>query len=101
MWYRRAGAGCRALADALPADREGDDRDVAERIGEIGRLPLRRDDGVESVIASTSARRDDRGSRTRAVAMRGQASDDSAARSDAKRPIAAANRAVAELSRAR
>jgi hypothetical protein len=53
------------------------------------------------VIASTSARRDDRGSRTRAVAMRGQASDDSAARSDAKRPIAAANRAVAELSRAR
>ena len=90
--------GCRALADALRADREGDDRDVTGRISEIGRLRLRRDDGAESVIARTSARRDDRGSRTRAVAMRDQASDESAARSDAKRPIAAANRTVAELS---
>lgn len=35
------------------ADREGDDRDVAEHAAEIGRLPLPRNDGVESVIART------------------------------------------------
>ncbi len=50
---RPRSASCVRRRRSRRADREGDDRDVTEHAGEIGRLPLPRNDGVESVIART------------------------------------------------
>ena len=47
---------CEIQIDHRRADSEGDDRDVTEHAPDIGRLPLLRYDGVESVIASTHRR---------------------------------------------
>jgi hypothetical protein len=44
----------RSLEGGVVGFREGDDRDVTEHAGEIGRLPLSRNDGVESVILGVS-----------------------------------------------
>jgi hypothetical protein len=46
----------RSLEGGVVGFREGDDRDVTEHAGEIGRLPLPRNDGVESVSALRPAR---------------------------------------------